>query len=259
MKGTLLETKTKFTFFIFVTASLVLGANLLAANDDERLVRKDLVGTLGDTDSFGASVKWAGVATTGGVGLGFDCTPDPNNPPAPDDRCVLLGPCPTTTNFDLRDIGRITLPGNTAKTIIYPVFQVATNYQLKNTTGIPQPSGLFSMMAYFTVESNALKDPRAIDPSTGLPMNGSIDMFPSARQSVNRSLAADDRDREDLRFTRATIYAISKIAMQGNYNLPKDIVDKMFREPITIRLNLSGSARCVSDAKLSYAARFYSD
>jgi hypothetical protein len=256
----IMKTLTKTLFL----AVLIVGANSLFAQDDaagkdDKLVRKDFVASVGDTDSFGANVKWAGVTQSGLVTLGSDCTPDPTNPPGPDDRCVLLGPCPSTARSNLRDIGRITLPGNTANSVIYPVFQFSSNYQLQNTTGLPVPSALFRYVAYLTVESNALKDPRAIDPTTGLPMNGSVDIFFSARKTVNRSLAINERDREDLGYTRATIYAISKITMQSDFNLPKDIVDKMFREPIAIRLNVFVAARCVSDATLFYAVRYFSD
>src|SRR5260221_6705915 len=72
---------------------------------------------VGDADSFGRNVHFIGVAQTGTVQFAPDCTPDPNSPPGPDDRCVVVDPT-TTTTFEARDIGRIKLPAKASNSIL---------------------------------------------------------------------------------------------------------------------------------------------
>src|SRR5437868_6597809 len=101
---------------------LTVGTRLVSANpDDDKVTRSDALATTLDPATFGANFKFAGLIQTGQVYLASDCTPDPNNPLGPDDRCVLLAPCPAPTTFDLRDIGRIALPGNTAKNMLFTI------------------------------------------------------------------------------------------------------------------------------------------
>jgi hypothetical protein len=161
------------------------------------------------------------------------------------ERCVVLNPAPEITYFDVRDIGRITLPGNSAKNLIYEIANYTVRYELENTTGSPQPTAGFSFLPYLTIESAALNDPRAVD-GFGDPLNGRLDYIPEAGLYIrDRSLAVGERDFQDIRYTRAQVEGLSK-ALFRSYDIPSDIVDRMFREPMTIRLNCFGTAILVS-------------
>jgi hypothetical protein len=90
--------------------STIAAAAALALTAAPALAVPPTAAEVGDADSFGSRVVWMGLAGTGAVFSSSDCTPDPNNPLGPDDRCVTLIPAPAMTSFDFRDLGRITLP-----------------------------------------------------------------------------------------------------------------------------------------------------
>jgi hypothetical protein len=211
-----------------------------------------------DELSFGKNVQFAGAAMSGVVTLSSDCTPDPSATPGPDDRCVVTAAAPATTTYDFRDIGRLTLPKNTVDTIIYQVTNVNYSYVFQNTTGAMVPSARFSMVPYLTLESPALNDPRCIDPSTGLPCNGKIDESVTASTTVQRSLVAGEQDLQTHSFSRCGGAGIGRATLEGQ-GIPSDVVDKMFKKPITIRLNVRGTTRYVVDASVFYQLRVFVD
>ncbi|MEP6924606.1 MAG: hypothetical protein ABI954_09080, partial [Pyrinomonadaceae bacterium] len=172
-----------------------------------------------------------------------------------DDRCFVAAPYPNLTSFDVRDIGRVTIPANTTKTVLYRLANHSINYQLFNTTGTQNASATFRYQPYMTIESMALNDPRAIDPATGLPMNGKLDISVGGSRSVNRTMNTGERDNEFFSYSRGDNNGLTKRFFIENYNLPPDIVDNLFRRQITIRLNLRGSTRLVDQAILSYGIR----
>ncbi len=221
----------------------------------EVLNRRDLVEGLGDPDSFGANMKFAGLANSGSVLLDPACEFPPGEELGPDDRCVLLAPAPAQTIFDVRDIGRITLPANTSKDLLFMMQTNWQNYQLFNTTGVPQSSAVFRYDPYVTIESEAFNDPRALDPVTGNPLNGKVDVSGSAT-IVDRSLARDERIRQGLNYSRSSVNSLSKTYWR-EYGLPEDLIQKLFRGRITIRLNVRGRARLVSDGVMQYSIRFF--
>jgi len=230
--------------FFFALLLLLSSTCGLVFAQDEKLDRKDLLLGVGDPATFQNDVRFLGVVSTGNVVLAPSCDPNFDDQ---DNRCIVLNPEPMTTAFDVRDIGRITLPGNTAKNLIYPVSTYLVSYQFRNTTGSPQPSALFSFVPYLTIESAALNDPRAVD-DLGQPLNGKLDNVAlSGGRAVERSLAVDERDFERLSYTRTELVGLAKMTFVFGFEIPADIVDRMFREPMTIRLNLSGAVRLVAD------------
>jgi len=219
--------------------------------------RADLIGASGDPDSFGRNVKFMGVVITGVVYLDETCIFAPGEL-LPEDRCVVLNAAPGATTFDVKDIGRITLPANSSKDILAFMGSHNRNYQFFNSTGAPQPSAFFRYVPYLTIESDALKDPRAVDPETNLPLNGKWEIGLSASTAVDRSLAINERMRDGSSYSRTCVNCFSKTFFVEN-GIPADIVDRMYHGPITIRLNLRGSAKFVSDGTMFYAIRFFSD
>ena len=80
------------------------------------------------------------------------------------------------------------------------------------------------------------------------PLNGKLDNVAlSGGRAVERSLAVDERDFERLSYTRTELVGLAKMTFVFGFEIPADIVDRMFREPMTIRLNLSGAVRLVAD------------
>ena len=117
--------------FALVISTLALAGGLRAA--------PPTVADVGDVDSFGHNAQYMG-ASSGFITLTASCTPAPS--PTPNDQCFNINPAPATTTFTANEICRIKLPKKATRTIIYPVFNFFTNYQLQNSTGVAQPQGL---------------------------------------------------------------------------------------------------------------------
>lgn len=240
--------------FIAALVSTILICNGLLLAQDPRPTRRDLVQAIEDPETFGKTVNFLGTLR-GGVVI-FDETCDfPPGELDPSDRCVLINPPPSFTNADERNLGSITLPGNSAKTNIYLIPTHIVDYQFFNGTGVFQNNGFFRYNPYITLESAALNDPRAVDPITNLPLNGRLDMTLSSVKIIDRTLAVNERIRDRSNYSRALITGINKPFLNSEIGLPSDIVDRMFREPLTIHMNMNVRTRYVNFGTFLYAVR----
>lgn len=215
---------------------------------------------VGDVGSFGHAALYMG-AKSGFVTLSSVCDPEP--PPVPpetanDSQCFTLNPAPASTHYVAEDILRIKLPKKATRTIIYPALNFFINYQLHNTTGVDQPQGLFSFTASLTIESDALMDPSIIDPVTGLPANGKlVGQFTYAYRD-DRSMDAGDRHRQRMTLVRVGNAGINK-AQLISQGLAPAVVDDLFNSAITIRMNITGDAKLVTDASVTGNMRLFGD
>jgi len=220
----------------------------------DRPNRKEQV-VAGGLDYFQEHLRLLGAVGSATVEFDYGCPEtDPNDPL----RFVCLNPAPEETFFDVRDLGQITLPGNSAKNFIFDIANYTVRYEFENGTGSPQPSAIFVFEPYLTIESDALKDPRAVD-SSGDPLNGRLDyVFEAGIYRRDRTMGIGERDFQDLRYTRVQAEGLSK-RMFVSLDIPADIVDKMFRMPMTIRLNFRGNARLLSNHRshnrINYSVR----
>lgn len=252
--------KNRCLLFV-VTLYLLFTVGGSTSAQNERPNRRDLIEAGGEPELFQSSLRYLMLAVSGTVYLDPTCTFNPGDL-GPDDHCVLLNPGTANTPFDVRDIGRITLPGNSTRNALVFITNDDSNFQLQNTTGVPQPTATFSFAPYLTVESDALNDPRAVD-GAGNPLNGKLDhLFVGPLPSINKSLAIDERLRESIGpHARIQSFFIKSLLTtsfaDGGFGLPADIVDRMFRGPITIRLNIRGGARLTSDAFMFFVVRVF--
>jgi hypothetical protein len=215
---------------------------------------------VGDADSFGRNVQYLGLAQTGFVSLQADCTPLPGDPPlGPDDRCVTLTPIPGTTTTAANDIGRIKLPAHSTKSLICFAVTALPLWSFFNSTPATT-NGTFRFAPGFRIESDALGNPALIDPNTGLPFNGAIDLPLGSMLIDNPTLAAGEHALHRQTFTRHCIAGlISKRSLRETYGLSDPVINDFFHKAITIRLNLTVSARTVDQASVLYGVRFYGD
>jgi len=215
---------------------------------------------VGDAGSFGHAALYMG-ADSGFVTLASVCDPEPAPVPpetANDSQCFTLNPAPASTHYEAQDILRIKLPKKATRTIIYPALNFFINYQLHNTTGVDQPQGLFSFLASLDIESDALLDPSIIDPATGLPANGKLmGQFTYAYRD-DRSMDAGDRHRQRMTLVRVGNAGINKsqLISQG---LAPAVVDALFNSAMTIRMNITGDAKLVTDASVTGNMRLFGD
>lgn len=233
-----------------VAAGLALGSlNAMAAPPPT-------AADVGDADSFGKRVVWIGVASSGVVTLASDCMPDPSNPLGPNDRCVVLNA--GTTPFNFPDLGSITLPANSASTLICHWATPNVFYSFNNQAGT-SPLGRFSARATYRLESEVLADPALINPQTGLPFGGGIDVSISGINET-KSLALGEFASRQVTATRTCIAGlVTKAGLTRDYGLSDALAKKFFQQPITIRVGTAGSARGVSDAQVFFSTRFTTD
>jgi len=234
---------------VFVT--LILAG--MAAAQDSKITRRELIDSMEDSDSFGKTVNFAGVLRGGAVVLDLECVFPPGDL-GPQDRCHITDGGPGLTTFDDRDLGSITFPGNTFKTNMYMIPSHFLDVELFNTTGVYQPLARFNYTPYITIESTALNDPRAVDPVTHVPLNGKLDINLSAARNIDRSLFPDERIHDGFTYSRALIAGINKGGLV-DMGVPIDVSDRMFRNTMTIRMNMRGRTRLVDFAQMFYAIR----
>src|ERR1700731_2437318 len=195
------------------------------------------VDDVGDADSFGSNAHFMG-AESGFITLQTAaCTPTPTPTPGPPsvnpantDQCFQVTDTSVTTPFDAENSCRINLPGNAAKTIIYPVLNFFYTYNMNNTTGAPAQAR-FQFTANITIVSSVLDD---------------------------RHLDTAEHAQVRMTFSRAGNAGISKANLIGE-GLPSALVDKLFKNPMTLQLNVVGTAKNVDFASITDNMRFFGD
>jgi hypothetical protein len=243
-------------FCLSAICLLLLLAPAVTPAQDDKPRRKDLIETLNEPETFGTTARFLGGVNSGFVVLDPTCVFEPGDELGPEDRCILITNPAATLPFDERDLGRVTLPANSLKSIIYLVPNFNYNYQFLNATSFPVGNALFNFQPYVTIESAALSDPALLNPVSvppNQPFNGKVDLILGGRRNVDRTLAAGERDREVFNYTRAG--GFTKTFMREQFNLPDKVIDRMFREPMTIRLNIRGNVRRVSDGFMFFGLR----
>lgn len=209
---------------------------------------------VGDADSFGRNVVYAGLLANGDVDLEQDCA-SLGSPP----DCVTLNPQPAMTTFDREDMVHITLPGNTTHSFLCFHTSTFRDWEYMNNTGATA-HGLFNYAESVTIESDLLKDPSLINPDTGLPFNGQIRNYIGTDVHDQKMLLAGFSESHGEWGTRTCQAGlISKSVLATEYNLPPSIVNKFFKQPITLRLNIEGNAALVDFGYVITGIRFYGD
>lgn len=210
---------------------------------------------VGDADSFGRNIKWLGLVA-GSIRLASDCTPLPGDPP--DEGCVELSPAPASTSFQVDDIDRITLPARASHSLLCHWQTPIVNYSASNSTGSPQTFQLRAQPVY-RIESEVLNEPGLINPGTGLPYAGVLELsLPAIYRSGTR--APGDEEFEVITGTRMCIASLLKqSSLVSNYGLSPAQARRFFRRPITIHFGISGQVRLVDDAQIYFGTRFVGD
>lgn len=246
------------TFAVGLASSLALAAWLKAgppSADD-----------VGDADSFGNNAVYLG-AVSGFIVLQTDpcTTPTPTPTPSPPSvnppntyQCFQIVDSTATTPFDAENSCRINLPKNAAKTVIYPALNFFYTYNMNNTSGVPAQAR-FQFTANITIVSSVLSDPSCIDPNTGLPCDGQLTFqFTPNRVFDDRHLDAGEHAEVRMTLTRAGNTGITK-AQLIEEGLPSTLVDNLFHNPMTLQLNVVGTAKDVDSASITSNMRLFGD
>lgn len=218
---------------------------------------------VGDAETFGHPALYLG-ATSGFQNLApaGDC-PAPTATPSPvpngDSFCDELNATPTTTTtFQHANICRINLPKKATRNVIYPALNVFLNYQLRNLTASDE-QGLFSFTAGVTIVSDALNGPDCIDANTSAPCGGKLTLLFNYTFRDDRNMHPNDRQRFREVLVRVGNTGLTRQQLHESFGLTNATVDALFAGPMSVQLDLSGSARMLTDANITCNMRLFGD
>lgn len=206
---------------------------------------------VGDAASFGKNAKWLGLVA-GSVYLDTDCTGDTSG------TCVTLNPAPAVTTFRINDLDSIALPKKSTESMLCHWQTPIVAYSYSNYTGTDQYMQ-FRAYPIYRVRSKVLDDPTLIDPGTGLPFNGEIEL-PLSGVSKFGLLPNGSYQYEQDTSTRTCIAGlISAKNLELGYGLTPQQVKEFFKGPITIHLDIAGTVQMVDSASIYFGTRFLGD
>ena len=206
---------------------------------------------VGDADSFGRRMLWLGVVDAS-VTLLPDCSGDTSG------TCVTLNPAPAQTTFRINDLGTLALPKKSSNSLLCHWQTPIVYYNAVNNTGSTQ---YLQFQAYpiYRIQSPVLDDPTLIDPSTGLPFNGQIEL-PLTSFAKFATIADGSYESEQFTGTRMCIGAlVTRKSLQLNYGLTPAQAKQFFNKPITIHVDIGGTAQMIESASIYFGTRFVGD
>lgn len=213
---------------------------------------------VGEPDSFGKNVKFLGTAATGVVYVYHSCDPavllaETEVTLGADDRCLVNVVGGGTASATFTDLGRITIPGRSADNVIYFILNNTVSSETQNgfANGLPVFS---SYIPRLTIESAALNDPSALDPTTGLPLNGVLTVSAFGARVFNKTVPTDDFEFFYDTYSSAATRGFAR-SYFADLGLPQTVINQLYRQPMTIRLGMRVAARNVSFGQYSYAMR----
>jgi hypothetical protein len=228
---------------------LVLSPSALAAAAAAPTVEE-----VGDADSFGRNVTYLGLVQSQPVFTTSDCTgSDPTL-----ERCIVAAPAPGVTVFNEANLGTLSLPKNASKSLLCFTLTPFIFNDWQNFTGSPQLAR-FSAVANITITNPVLDDPTLIDPNTGLPFGGRIDLGLTT-WSKTFTLQPNEISTERSTESRACIAGIiSKRALVDNYGLTEPQATQFFKKAMTLTLGAQGTVAMSDFTQYFYGLRIYGD
>lgn len=212
------------------------------------------VDEVGDVDSFGRKVKWAGLGQTLAVTADPTCVPDAFN------RCIATSSGGSFASFDERELETIILPAKSVHSLVCHHITPFYFYQFLNSTGIQQPNAQLFLTPYVTVYNGVLNDPAAIDPSTGLPFAGQMEFSMAVSTLQQLTLEPGEQMLKRDNYSRHCIAGLlSKQSLVSTWGLPAALADKFFKHETKIVFHLRGSHNFIENAQFFYGIRLTAD
>ncbi len=209
---------------------------------------------VGDADSFGKNVTYLGLGQTLPVILTDDCT---GFDPA-DSRCIVQQPAPLLTPFDEDGLGVMTLPAKATKTLMCFTLTPFINLQWRNDTAAQQVAR-FNAFAIITIDNAVLNDPALIDPTTGAPFNGSLQVALATWRN-SHSIGAGQFETQSSQQSRGCIAGVvSRRQLVETYGLTDTLAKEFFKKPMTIHLGSQGNVAMSQFTQYFYGIRLYGD
>lgn len=212
------------------------------------------IADVGDPDSFGKNVIYLGLAQTLPVIVTDDCTgSDPTL-----ERCLISAPPPAITSFNETALGTMNLPAKATKSLLCFTLTPFITVNWQNFTGVPALAR-FTANADITITNSLLNDPTLIDPNTGLPFGGSLQVSLSTWRS-SHTLQNGEVDNESSSQSRSCIAGlIGKRALVENYGLTEAQATNFFKKPMTLSFASRGTVALSAFTQYFYGLRVYGD
>lgn len=219
-----------------------------------------------DTTSFGKNAKFLGSLYAGTLYVYRSCDPqilldELQLTLADDDHCIVHNsttPMTTTNVFD--PVWQITIPANSVDNVIYPMLNNTVGYDA--TPGIaPYDNGYGAGFASIrfspvvTIESVALNDPLAINPTTGLPMNGSFTTTLAGTRVKGFVVGVDDFFSENDSYASVSGRGFSRTYFAA-LGVPQSVINNLFKKSMTLKFGIRADVNGpVQQAFFSYTFR----
>ncbi|WP_158637089.1 hypothetical protein [Arenimonas daejeonensis] len=197
---------------------------------------------------------------------GWACWPDrsgspstarrPRRPAGRKLRAAVGGPGQTA--FDVPDIDSITLPARSSRSLLCHWQTPIVYYSASNNTGSTQNFTLRAQPVY-RIESEVLDEPGLLNPGTGLPYGGEMELPLTA---IYKAGSRDPGEYEFEVITGARMCIGSLVSLSSlvsTHGLTPAQARRFFSRPITIHLGISGQAQLVDDAQIYFGTRFVGD
>jgi hypothetical protein len=209
---------------------------------------------VGDADSFGKNVTYLGLAQTQSVTVADDCTG--TDPLA--ERCIVQAPAPSPTTFVEDDLAVMNLPKNATKTLLCFTLTPSIMVNWANFTGTQQIAR-FTANALITIENPVLSDPTLIDPGTGLPFGGVLQVGLSTWHH-SQTMPTNSHEEERSFQSRGCIAGlVSRRVLVDSYGLTDAQAKDFFKKPMTIRFGARGTVAMATFTNYFYGIRLYGD
>jgi hypothetical protein len=167
-------------------------------------------------------------------------------------------PAPASTSFDEADLAVMNLPAKATKSLICFGFTPFITVNWENFTATPQ-TARFTATGVIDIENEVLDDPTLIDPGTGLPFGGVLQLGLSTWHN-SHTMQPGETEQERSSQTRSCIAGIvSKRSLVENFGLSETQANQFFKKPMTIRFGARGSAQSSGFTNYFYGIRLYGD
>jgi hypothetical protein len=218
------------------------------------LAQAQTVEEVGDADSFGRDVIHLGLASIDPFYLHPDCIDEL----AAGLECQIPLAAPAATEFAATASDAIQLPARVSNSLLCFAITPTVNRTFRNDSTVASQA-LLATRALLTLESPVLQNPALINPDTGLPFGGKIDVT-LVTHSESRLLAPGFFDTNLSSSSRVCQGAlISKRMLVDRYGLSQSQATGFFNNRITLRIGMSGTAKSVMAMIHTYAIRLYGD
>lgn len=209
----------------------------------------------GPQAQIGAPVRWLGVLRAATVRLDVGCSGTPAS-----ERCINLNPVPgQISSFSLDELGALQLPAGAARSLVCEWVTPRLSYTMSNLSASVQ-SAFFRVSPVLVIESDALRDPGLLEPGTGRPYGGRMQVPLESPLQDRRSLSPGERiSSQSTHGYSCTEGVLDREALIARRGFSAAQADALFAAPMRLSLSLQGSVRYVDSASLSYGLRFLGD